>query len=52
MELWRVLMMPTLLFIVSGLSLLTFQNVLRLLSSVAKGYSKQGAFFQSVSTPC
>ena len=34
--------MPTLLFFVSGLSLLTFQNVLRLLSQVAKGYAKQG----------
>ena len=36
-------MMPTLLFLVSGLSLLTFQNVLRGLSQIAKGYAKQGA---------
>ena len=51
MELWRVLMMPTLLFMVSGLSLLTFQNVLRLLSQVAKGYAKQGPFFAASAIP-
>ena len=49
MELWRVLMMPTVLFMVSGLSLLTFQNVLRGLSQIAKGYAKQGASAMIVS---